>query len=462
MKISIPTKFVNPIVFIVPDKDPISKYKTEVAIYYVDADLENPVSIDEISSKLIKVEGEMHVRGDATANMPKKQFAVKLKKDPKKGNFLGMKNGGKHWVFNDCGEVDFTMLRTIFAFTQQKKMGEYAPEYKFFELFIFPPNAAIEDKISTESLSENYHGLYLNFDKIRFQKSRINLPYSREKITSEYAIIQLNESHEKYLQLTPNPPLTANVEVYEPKFKDIKPEVISEFKNWFYTKDFDGWAGNYTVIYNNLDNFGGKFIPTSIFEDVRKTTDYLSFATYFILNEISKDPDGYHKSTFMVKNNEKCFAGPLWDKNKSYGNTTSCGNYPQGYVKPEGWLYSINGQSPVWWHIIIKDSLFCEYVWNLWIKHCMSDANAPLPEWINTFIDAEVAYLFDTKMFDRNSQKWPNAFNQNKEDYKKQVDEFKTYLVNRFQWISENLAKELYEQSSFIGQYLDVSSVKDK
>ena len=87
------------------------------------------------------------------------------------------------------------------------------------------------------------------------------------------------------------------------------------------------------------------------FNKLKETTDIQSFVEYFLLNELVKDPDGYHKSTFMYKTADTCsspsfvpgdtcsdadivpgkvFAGPLWDKNKSYGNyggsvATPCG-----------------------------------------------------------------------------------------------------------------------------------------
>lgn len=225
MSVTIPTSFSNPVVFVIPESAlPITKKGSKTSIYYADIDQTAPIKLTDLYNKLINVNGKMHVRGDATAAMPKQQYAVKLKDSPSAGNFLGMEKGGKHWVFNDCGAVDYTLLRNTFAFTQQRAMGQYAPAFKFFELFILPPGVDLKTIItSTTELAEYYHGLYLNFDKIRFQSSRINLPYKKKKkdMTSDYAIVQLNQSSDKYLQLTPNPPLTANVEIYEPKLKDM-------------------------------------------------------------------------------------------------------------------------------------------------------------------------------------------------------------------------------------------------
>lgn len=460
MSVTIPTSFSNPVVFVIPESAlPITKKGSKTSIYYADIDQTAPIKLTDLYNKLINVNGKMHVRGDATATMPKQQYAVKLKDSPSAGNFLGMEKGGKHWVFNDCGAVDYTLLRNTFAFTQQRAMGQYAPAFKFFELFILPPGADLKTIItSTTELAEYYHGLYLNFDKIRFQSSRINLPYKKKKkdMTSDYAIVQLNQSSDKYLQLTPNPPLTANVEIYEPKLDAMSSTIQQEFNNWFYNNSNSSWAGHFANAYSNYI-VQNKSIPSSLFSDIKAVTDYTSFATYFVLNEIAKDPDGYHKSTFMIKNKSICYAGPLWDKNKSYGNTASCSGYPQGYVKPNGWLFSVAGQSPVWWTVLLKDPEFCKEIWKIWstVVFNITITGSNLPDWITNFITNTVSYIKNTGALARDSQKWLNAFNSSggefsETKYDDQVTDFKNYLGQRIAWINDNLSNELKSQSGFV------------
>ena len=452
MSVTIPTSFSNPVVFVISKKSlPITTTDTKVSIYYADIDETSPVSLANLYSKLTPLKGKMHVRGDATAAMPKQQYAVKLKKKPSSGNFLNMEKGGKHWVFNDCGAVDYTLLRNTFAFSQQRAMGQYAPAYKFFELFILPSGSDLKKiTASASDLATYYHGLYLNFDKIRFQKSRIDLPYNKKDISSNYALLQLNQSSSKYFQFSPNPPLTANVEVYEPKLKDISSAIQTEFNDWFYNNSNTSWAGYFADAYSNYI-VQNKPIPSNLFSNIQNLTDYTSFATYFILNEVAKDPDGYHKSTFMIKSQAVCYAGPLWDKNKSYGNTASCSGYTQDYVSPKGWLFSISGQAPVWWIVLLKDPDFCKMVWYIWSVMININTNAP----IDTFIDNEVTYIKNTGALARDSQKWPNAFNSSKGNfsqtkYDAQVTDLKNYLSERMTWIGSNLATELKAQSGFV------------
>lgn len=451
-------KFYNPLVIVIPDDalpikpnttPPrlISHKKIKAKFYFADIDQSKPVDLKDLGSQLIELKGDMHVRGDATADMNKQQFSVKLKHEPSAGNFLGMPGKGKHWVFNDCDAVDFTMLRNVLAFSMQKELGMYAPAFKFFELYLCENTASISNL--ADIISNNYYGVYLNFDKIRFQKDRLDYPYDKDNITTDYAIIQANQSSSKYLCFENRPPLTGNVEVYEPELDKLDSAQQSDFNTWYYDGGINGWAGNFANAFNNYANLN-KPIPSSLFTSIKSTTDYDSFAKYFLLNEIAKDPDGYHKSTFMIKDKSVVYAGPLWDKNKSYGNIATRGA-SDPYVNPEGWLFSMTGQVPVWWYILPKDTEFCKKVWSVWNAN-NGYAKAFNYQWADTLITNNVTYLTGTNMRQREAARWPvGSFNTNSSQYDKQISQLKdTYLKVRLSWIDNNLKAMLKEQSGFV------------
>ena len=436
----------NPIVIIIPGSPlPITRVAMEVDIYYAIIEYEKPVAITELSSALIHVQGEIHIRGEATAQLPKQQYSVKLKQEPAQGNFLGMSGGGKHWVFNDCGAVDPTLIRNPFAFALQRKMEQYASDYTYFELYICDPGTDIHNVPA--NLDKYYHGTYLNFEKIRFDSSSINLPYDKNKSTDDYAILQLNQHSSKYYQFPLNPPLTANVEIYEPADYELSSALKSSFTSWYYDANSNGWAGNFATAYNTYV-LQQKPIPESIFQEIRSTTDYKSFATYFLINELAKDPDGYHKSTFMVKNKLVVKAGPLWDKNKSFGNAATLGT-SDPYVDPQGWLFNMTGQAPIWWNILIKDPEFCSEVWNQW-KTYLAPTTGSLnndKSWLLDFIDLQYNYLFkQTEMQQRDAKRWPDTTNT-PTAYQTQLTELKTYINQRILWISATI-KNFLEQES--------------
>ncbi|HEX7815068.1 CotH kinase family protein [Dyella sp.] len=437
--------FSSPVVIVVPESPlPITQSDMSVEIHYADIAQDAPITASDLAGVLIQVKGKMHVRGDATASLPKKQYGVKLHHEPQSGHFLGMEHGGKHWVFNDCGAVDYTLLRNVLAFTMQRALGQYAPQYKFFELFVFDPGFDLSN-ISASTLGDAYQGLYLNFDKIRFESARVQAPQDWKSQGSAYAIIQANQSSAKYLSLAPSPPLTGNVEIYEPELKDLTEAEQGDFTRWYIDSTLThGWAGRFAQLYSNyVASTPPSPIPESDFPPIRSSTDYASFAAYFVLNEIAKDPDGYHKSTFMVKRQDTCFAGPLWDKNKSYGNKASCSGYPNDYVSPEGWLFSLAGQSPCWWHVMIRDPQFQQTVQAYWKLLLAELSINPLQgDWIDALIDSQVQDLNTSGALARDSARWPSAFNQGGA-YATQVAQLKNYLCERVAWIDNNLTSML-------------------
>jgi hypothetical protein len=83
-----------------------------------------------------------------------------------------------------------------------------------------------------------------------------------------------------------------------------------------------------------------------------------------LINELSKNVDGYRLSTYFYKNNDainsKIFAGPLWDYNLAFGNANYCNG--QYYA---GWAYDFGSICPqdywvihFWWGKLINDPAF--------------------------------------------------------------------------------------------------------
>lgn len=482
-----PNSYSNPVVIMIPDtvaNVDLTGVKTGVHLYVIKnntGNLINIVSNDSLISTYTKYKATVHVRGDATALDPKKQFEIKINHEKSDtGNFLGMQNSGKDWVFNDCGAVDMTLMRNVITFSSQSNLGQYSPEWKWFELFICDSSASINEMSSI--LSNDYWGVYLNFDKIMFAPDRINAPYSanvsKHDIPYDYAIIQLNQASPKYYRLpvdsTEPIALTAGVQVYYPKKEDLcsysatdSAFIINNINNWYYNTspqtDSTNWAGqinnyylNYLMSSSSSTDTTGKAAALSA---IRQMTDYNSFAVYFIMNELSKDPDGYHKSTFMVKNEDVCYAGPLWDKNKSYGNLANNPDTSFFYNQPTGWLFhdpsnTINSnQCPVWWYVFLSDSLFCKQVWNIWQSESSNEGVLAYST-LDSTIKAQYNYLTTpytvsnsdtTNALLRNNQCWPNGYNQTQALYNAQITQLKYYLQNRLIWINKNLEDLLSE-----------------
>ena len=74
---------------------------------------------------------------------------------------------------------------------------------------------------------------------------------------------------------------------------------------------------------------------------VRKFADIPSFIDYFIVNEITRNVDGYRLSSYFYKprnsKNGKIVAGPVWDYDLAFRNADYCDG-----SKIYGWAYEFN------------------------------------------------------------------------------------------------------------------------
>ena len=471
--VAAPTTFTNSVVIAIPDTitDWCSSTTAVSVTFYViennDGHAVNIVKGNKLIDNHKVYKAKMHVRGDATAHQSKKQFAVDLDQDSA-GNFLGMPNKGKNWVFNDCGTFDLTLMRNVITFEMQKGLGQYAPHYAWFELFLCQPSASISSM--SNILANDYYGLYLNFDKIRFEKDRVTdvdknkAPKKKDLENGHYALLQINQLEpSKYKELTWNSSPSASCEVYEPKAKDYaKSSYAGAFEkvdNWY-----TDWATPSATIYTN--NFVTKPRDTTgnaaNIASIANATDCTSFVTYFLINELSKDQDGYHKSTFMVKKKDKCYAGPLWDKNKSYGNTwiapptldTNTNKMDSLWnITPRGWLFADfntnnedGNQSSQWWSAFLVDSNYCNAVWETWQTE--KDNNNYLDtNYLNKLIDKQILFINNTNntgkaansALQRNNTCWQNTGIMTIDDYNMQVAQLKKYLSERWTWMDANL-----------------------
>ena len=107
---------------------------------------------------------------------------------------------------------------------------------------------------------------------------------------------------------------------------------------------------------------------------MQKFIDVNSFVDYFIMQEITKNVDGYRLSTFMYKQRDsdggKLFMGPLWDFNLGFGNANYC---TQG--NPEGFVLDFNQVCPddywlipFWWKRLFQDEAFSDRVAARWTE----------------------------------------------------------------------------------------------
>jgi hypothetical protein len=160
--------------------------------------------------------------------------------------------------------------------------------------------------------------------------------------------------------------------------------------------------------------------------------------------------DGYRLSTFLYKdrddNGGKLFVGPPWDYNLAFGNA----NYYNG-GDTRDWQWNFNSLrsgdfwlNPFWWGRMRQDALHAQRMVDRWNSLRNGDWS---DDKIESFIDS-VALVFEEpakRNFQRwdilNTYIWPNVFVEG--SYEQHIDFMKDWVIERAQWIDQNISEIL-------------------
>jgi hypothetical protein len=177
--------------------------------------------------------------------------------------------------------------------------------------------------------------------------------------------------------------------------------------------------------------------------------DMPSFVNFFLLNELSRNVDGYRLSTYFYKDKDskggKLTMGPAWDFNLSFGNA----DYYDGYL-PQGWVYNklelTPGtpdyfQTPFWWGKLMKDSVFVNSVKRRWTSLRKTTLSTQA---IFKFMDSTTVALKDPmqRNFGRfplyGKKVWPNYYVGNNAN--EELFWMENWISARFTWLDAVIA----------------------
>lgn len=362
----------------------------------------------------------------------KKGFSIETKDalgDDEAVEIMGMPEE-EDWVLNGPYS-DKSLMRNALMYTLADSITPYAPRVQMAEVII----------------NDEYQGVYLFTEKIKRDGSRVDIAKLNEDeitgddLTGGY-ILKFDKSDEEeigwvspYSVSTEQP--TNFVHVY-PAWDDIIPEQKLYIQNWI--TDFeDLLAGpDYTD-----DEIG-----------YRKSINTESFIDFMLLNEMSRNVDGYRLSTYMFKDkdskDDELHMGPVWDYNLAFGNA----NYCDG-SRIDGWAYDFNDicgddmyQTHFWWKRLLSDPTFQADLADKWMRlrnGKFSNSN------VNSLIDLFEDQLVIPQV--RNFQKWdvlgtevwPNAFVGS--TYASEVEYLRTWLMDSMAWMDNAFDIELAAQN---------------
>jgi hypothetical protein len=181
-----------------------------------------------------------------------------------------------------------------------------------------------------------------------------------------------------------------------------------------------------------IHDFETALLSDDFSSELRTYTDYIdleSFVDFFIINELTRNVDGYRLSTYMYKDRgEKLRMGPIWDLDIGYfsGDRIPMDDWVinyNSYVDRDAWML------PFWWTRMMEDPVFRTALKARWSDLRIGVLSNTQLLWN---VEEAASYLEINGAVDRNYRKWDQGDGF---DYQAQIESLKTYLQNRSQWM---------------------------
>lgn len=367
----------------------------------------------------------IETRGNSTQGFDKKTYSMELRNaanEDVSANLFGM-GGEEDWILHAM-VIDKSQLRIPMSFHLAQRMGQYAAEFKYVELV----------------LNGDYRGTYILVEKIKRDDDRIDIAkldeddLAGDSLTGGYILrmdwLDNPQGFESNYNSQGGNPMF--YQWYYPKAEKIKPQQAAYIQNWMATFEDALFDDDYTN------------------DEGIRYTDYIdvnSFTDFLLINEFSKNSDGYKLSSYVHKDKDskggKLVAGPIWDFDQTYGVSLVCSNNI-----PNGWTYLQNQNCwdlesmPMWWQNMMEDPAFQNRLKCRWTDFRQSFMHT---DSIVSWILEDTTYLSDA--LERNFQKWDNFIGESiwiepdpiPQSYEEEISTMITWITNRLNWMDANM-----------------------
>ena len=369
----------------------------------------------------------IEVRGSSSQSFPKKSYGFEawdLLGNSIDTSFLGMP-AESDWILN-ANYTDKSFLRNVMAYQVWQNMGHYATRYHFVEMV----------------LNGEYKGIYIFSEKIKRNNDRVDIAKLKpdqntgDEVTGGYIVKIDKQTGSGGSGWT----------------SSYAPSAGTNGQTIFFQYDYPDETAitpqQKSYIQSDVYNFETS-LKTEEFVDTtngfRKYAVESTFIDYFLVNELSKNVDGYRLSTYLHKERDskggKLRMGPVWDYDIAWHNADYCG----GDVI-SGWAYQFPchddyWQVPFWWGRLLQDPVYKSRLKCRWIylrQNILSNA------WFDDYIDSISGQLMEAQA--RNFVTWPilgvyvwpNPWPY-ATTYQGEVDALKIWMHNRLSWLDANM-----------------------
>lgn len=369
----------------------------------------------------------IEVRGQSSQMFPMKSYSIELWDNAGKSinkSLFGLP-AESDWVLY-APYNDKTLMHNFLAYTICRQMGRWAANCRYVELV----------------LNGEYKGIYVLMEKIKRNSGRVSVSkmgsgdITADNVTGGYIFSIDKEADGWYSSYLAGNTGTGVIQfsyVY-PKLSSIAEEQKAYIKSY-------------------VDSFEKSLAATDYQDKIngwRKFADEPSFIDYFIVNEISRNVDGYRLSSYFYKDrnsiNRKIFAGPAWDYDLAFRNADYCDG-----SNTNGWSWEFNNvcptdywQVPFWWKKFAADTSFQN---NLLCRWKALRQTVLSKQHLYRLIDSVVTLTTEARQ--RHFTQWP-VLGQYiwpnpspiPATYQEEISTLKSWLEKRLQWIDSNLVNK--------------------
>lgn len=371
----------------------------------------------------------IELRGSSSQSFPKKAYSFETRfenGEDKDVSLFGWPEDADYILYPSYHEK--SLMHNVLAMEIYRAMGFYASRTRFVELII----------------DNSYQGVYVVMEKIKRGEGRVDISklepeeVTGDDLTGGY-IVKIDKQTG-----TQNGGWLSNYYSLSSQPKGI-------YFQYHYPEGAPPQQRSYIKDY--VSSFESA-LKSPLFKDpqngYRKWIDLESFIYYWILNEVSRNVDGYRLSTFLYKDKDskggKLTIGPPWDYDISFGNADYCqGQSYQGFSWNFNTICPEDGfHLPFWWDKFLQDSFFVDSLsrtYDFHRKHGKLNE-----EFLFGLIDSMKMELEEAQV--RNFNKWnilgqyvwPNPY-PIPSSWQGEVQELKNWLSNRLAWLDNNIPR---------------------
>ena len=329
----------------------------------------------------------IETRGQSSQTFPKKSFAVELrdaKGEDRKAPLLGMPEDGD-WVLY-APYNDKTLMRNVLAYETARWMGRYAARTRFVQL----------------RLNGRNHGVYVLMEKLELGDDRVQ----GEALFEFTFPFQAQSKAPSFLTPVKRRPIVWE----DPERGDLSRARAGTL------------AAKVRAAERALYGRGSW----------RKRIDESSAVDFALVNELLKNQDAFHASTYMALRGGKLHLGPVWDFDISTGNSDSG---PSRYLP--GWMLA----NADWAERLYRDRRFTRRMATRWREL----RRAGLQRQVLRTVDRSRRELRGsvTANFRRwpvlDRKIWPNPVARG--SYQAEVRFLRGWLKRRIGWIDRNVGR---------------------